>query len=68
MSRTRFSASTGSAKVVESSDLPACFGGSPEGWMHLQAAYDLKKSEQNKKVRERVAESFRLTGEWWTKW
>ena len=26
------------------------FGGSPEVWMRLQAAYDLKKSEQNKKV------------------
>src|SRR5260221_12493632 len=25
------------------------FGGSPEVWMRLQAAYDLKKSEQNKK-------------------
>ncbi|HLJ30671.1 MAG TPA: HigA family addiction module antitoxin [Candidatus Angelobacter sp.] len=29
-------------------------GGSPEG-MRLQAAYDLKKAEQNKKVMERVA-------------
>src|SRR5271169_5233541 len=26
------------------------FGGSPAVWMRLQAAYDLKKSEQNKKV------------------
>jgi plasmid maintenance system antidote protein VapI len=24
-------------------------------WMRLQAAYDLKKAEQNKKVMERVA-------------
>jgi addiction module HigA family antidote len=31
------------------------FGGSPEVWMRLQAAYDLKKSERNKKVMERVA-------------
>jgi addiction module HigA family antidote len=31
------------------------FGGSPEVWMRLQAAYDLKKAERNKKVMERVA-------------
>jgi addiction module HigA family antidote len=31
------------------------FGGSPEIWMRLQAAYDLKKAERNKKVMERVA-------------
>ncbi|HXP46917.1 MAG TPA: HigA family addiction module antitoxin, partial [Terriglobales bacterium] len=31
------------------------FGGSPEVWMRLQAAYDLKKAEQNKKVMARVA-------------
>jgi plasmid maintenance system antidote protein VapI len=31
------------------------FGGSPEVWMRLQAAYDLKKSEQNKKVMQRIA-------------
>jgi len=31
------------------------FGGSPEVWMRLQAACDLKKSEQNKKVMARVA-------------
>jgi addiction module HigA family antidote len=31
------------------------FGGSPEVWMRLQAAYDLKKSELNKKVMARVA-------------
>ena len=30
------------------------FGGSPEVWMRLQAAYDLKKSEQNKKVMQLV--------------
>src|ERR1017187_3266399 len=31
------------------------FGSSPEVWMRLQAAYDLEKAEQNKKVMERVA-------------
>lgn len=31
------------------------FGGSPEVWMRLQASYDLKKAEQNKKVMARVA-------------
>jgi addiction module HigA family antidote len=31
------------------------FGGPPEVWMRLQAAYDLKKAEQNKKVMARVA-------------
>jgi antitoxin HigA-1 len=31
------------------------FGSSPETWMRLQAAYDLKKAEQNKKVMQRVA-------------
>jgi addiction module HigA family antidote len=31
------------------------FGGSAELWMRLQAAYDLKKSEQNKKIMARVA-------------
>jgi addiction module HigA family antidote len=31
------------------------FGGPPEVWMRLQATYDLKKAEQNKKVMERVA-------------
>jgi len=31
------------------------FGGSPEVWMRLQATYDLKKSEQNKKVMQLVA-------------
>jgi len=31
------------------------FGGSPEVWMRLQAAYDLKKAEQDKRVMERVA-------------
>jgi addiction module HigA family antidote len=31
------------------------FGSSPQMWMRLQAAYDLKKAEQNKKVMERVA-------------
>src|ERR1700691_174164 len=31
------------------------FGGTPELWMRLQAAYDLKRAEQNKKIMERVA-------------
>ncbi len=31
------------------------FGSTPEFWMRLQAAYDLKKAEQNKRVMERVA-------------
>ena len=31
------------------------FGGPPEFWMRLQAAYDLKRVEQNKKIMERVA-------------
>jgi addiction module HigA family antidote len=30
-------------------------GGSPELWMRLQASYDLKMAEQDKKVMERVA-------------
>jgi addiction module HigA family antidote len=36
------------------------FGGSPEVWMRLQAAYDLKKSEHNKKVMARVARIVRV--------
>ena len=35
--------------------LSRLFGSSPEVWMRLQAAYDLKRAEQNKKVMERVA-------------
>jgi addiction module HigA family antidote len=31
------------------------FGSSPEMWMRLQAAYDLKKAAQDKRVMERVA-------------
>jgi len=31
------------------------FGGSAEVWMRLQAAYDLKKAEQNKQVMPRVS-------------
>src|SRR5687767_12448577 len=31
------------------------FGGSPDIWMRLQAAYDLKKAEQNKKIMARIA-------------
>jgi antitoxin HigA-1 len=35
--------------------LSRLFGGSPEVWMRLQAAFDLKKAEQDKKVMKRVA-------------
>jgi len=31
------------------------FGGSPEIWMRLQAAYDLRKAELDKKIMKRVA-------------
>jgi addiction module HigA family antidote len=31
------------------------FGSSPEMWMRLQAAYDLKKAEEDKKVMRSVA-------------
>jgi plasmid maintenance system antidote protein VapI len=31
------------------------FGSSPQIWMRLQAAYDLKKAEQDKNVMQRVA-------------
>src|SRR5258706_15244578 len=31
------------------------FGSSPEVWMRLQAAYDLKKAEQDKNVMARLA-------------
>jgi len=31
------------------------FGSTPEFWMRVQAAYDLKKAEQDKKVMQRVA-------------
>jgi addiction module HigA family antidote len=31
------------------------FGSTPEFWMRLQADYDLKKAEQDKKVMQRVA-------------
>jgi addiction module HigA family antidote len=31
------------------------FGGSPEVWMRLQAAYDLKRAEKNKKIMQRVS-------------
>lgn len=41
------------------------FGGSPEVWMRLQANYDLKKAEQDRKVMQRVARivPLRLDGE-----
>jgi antitoxin HigA-1 len=38
------------------------FGGSPEVWMRLQATYDLKKSEQNKRVMERIARIVPING------
>jgi addiction module HigA family antidote len=41
--------------VVMCLKLSRLFGGSPEVWMRLQAAYDLKNAEQNKKVMQRVA-------------
>ena len=31
------------------------FGSTPEFWMQLQAAYDLKKAKQDREVMERVA-------------
>ena len=31
------------------------FGSTPEFWMRLQAAYDLKQAEQNRKVMQSVA-------------
>ena len=34
--------------------LSRLLGGSPEVWMRLQAAYDLKMAAQDKKVMERV--------------
>jgi addiction module HigA family antidote len=34
--------------------LSRLLGGSPEVWMRLQAAYDLKMAERDKKVMERV--------------
>jgi addiction module HigA family antidote len=50
--------------VVMCLKLSRLFGGSPEVWMRLQEAYDLKKAEQNKKVMERVARivPLRLSG------
>jgi addiction module HigA family antidote len=41
--------------VIMCLKLARLFGGSPEVWMRLQAAYDLKKAEQNKKIMKRVA-------------
>lgn len=38
-------------------------GGSPEVWMRLQAAYDLKRAEQDEKVMERVARIMPLKAE-----
>lgn len=35
--------------------LSRLLGSSPEVWMRLQAAYDLKRAEMDKKVMERVA-------------
>src|SRR5215472_6433350 len=41
--------------VVMCLKLARLFGGSPEVWMRLQGAFDLKKAEQDKKVMLRVA-------------
>ncbi len=38
------------------------FGGPAEVWMRLQAAYDLKKSERDKKVMERIARMVPIHG------
>ncbi len=38
------------------------FGGSPEVWMRLQAAYELKKSERDKRVMKRIARIVPLNG------
>jgi len=35
--------------------LSRLFGSSPEVWMRLQAAYDIKKAEQNRRIMERIA-------------
>jgi antitoxin HigA-1 len=35
--------------------LARLFGGSPEVWIRLQAAYDLKKVQQDKEVMQRIA-------------
>ena len=55
--------------MVESYELPACLAVLRRLWMSLQAAYDLKELEQNKKVMERVArDRLAQRGEWRTKW
>lgn len=41
--------------VVMCLKLSRLFGSTPEFWMRLQAAYDLKRAEQDKKVMARVA-------------
>jgi addiction module HigA family antidote len=40
--------------------LARLFGSSPEMWMRLQAAYDIKKVEQNKSVMKRIARIMRV--------
>jgi plasmid maintenance system antidote protein VapI len=40
--------------------LARLFGGAPELWMRLQAAYDIKKAEQNKDVMKRIARIARV--------
>ena len=47
--------------VVMCLKLSRLFGGSPEVWMRLQAAYDLKNAEQDKEVMQRVARIVPLT-------
>jgi len=45
----------GNLSAVMCLKIARLFGGSPELWVRLQATYDLKKSEQNKKIMARVA-------------
>jgi plasmid maintenance system antidote protein VapI len=40
--------------------LARLFGSSPEVWMRLQAAYEIKKAEQNKDVMKRIARIVRV--------
>src|SRR5437899_5840631 len=41
--------------AVMSLKVSRLFGSSPDMWLRLQAAYDLKKAQENKKVMQRVA-------------
>src|SRR5664279_5266853 len=46
--------------VVMCLKLSRLFGGSPEVWMRLQAAFDLKKAEHDKKIMQRAERIVRL--------